>query len=144
MPAPLVRALAVILAIAACTGTRAVAQPADAPTRTPGLWLMERTGTIQDGKTAIEVQKIWHLCLDARADRALRKLEARERQAGGAGRFVTRMQHLGPCEAGLRPGDMMLMHWRVNGEETLKGRQRSTIPDQIRLNEASATTQPGR
>lgn len=45
--------------------------------------------------------------------------------------FVTHMERTGGCQEGWRPGDMMLMHWRVNGEETLKGRQRQNVFHQI-------------
>lgn len=47
------------------------------------------------------------------------------------GRFVTQMKRTGACESGSKPGDMMLMHWRVNGEETLKARQRRNLYDEI-------------
>jgi len=47
------------------------------------------------------------------------------------GRFVIHMTRAGVCESGLKPGDMMLMHWRANGEETLKGRQFRTLREEI-------------
>lgn len=122
--------------------------PHDVPAREPGLWLRERTGTISDGKTAIEIRKTWNVCLDAKADRALRELEMRERQASVAGqdhgRSVIRMQRLGTCDAGLQPGDMMLMHWRVNGEETLKARQRQNILEEIARYDAFMASRQGR
>lgn len=172
--------------------------PANLPTRAEGLWRIERTGTISDGKTTFEIQKIWNVCLDAKADRALHALEVYEQQASVAGlnercedpqtefsgntfswnmhcsgpspienktgktdirhattfiaddrtqaesvianrdnlvesdgRFVTQMQHLGACEAGMQPADMTLMHWRVNGEETLKARQKRNVYSEI-------------
>ncbi|GGE51232.1 hypothetical protein GCM10007276_30380 [Agaricicola taiwanensis] len=159
---------------------------------------MDQTGTISDGETTIEVQKIWNICLDSKADRALHELDVREQQASVAGlnetceepkpalsgnvlswamhcrgpspiedkigktdirhattfvsgretaaeiviinrdnlvqshgRFLTRMERRGTCDSGLKPGDMMLMHWRVNGEETLKARQSRNIYDEI-------------
>jgi hypothetical protein len=47
------------------------------------------------------------------------------------GRFITQMKRKGVCHSGWMPGDMMLMHWRVNGEETLKARQRRNLYDEI-------------
>lgn len=177
--------------------------PPDVPTRNEGLWLMEQAGTISDGETTFEIRKIWHVCLDARADRALHELEIREQQASVAslneiceeprltfqgnslswtmscsgpsiiedkigktdvrhttsflndnetraesivinrdnlihsdGRFVTHMQRLGACDGDFKPGDMMLRHWRVNGEETLKGRQLRSLFEEIATNKA--------
>ncbi|MGH6763664.1 MAG: DUF3617 family protein [Phyllobacterium sp.] len=172
--------------------------PANLPARSEGLWLMDQTGTISDGVTTFEIQKIWNVCLDAKADRALHELEVREQQASVAslnetceepefkrsgntlfwtmhcagpspienkigttdirhttafvtsdetraesvivnrdnliqseGQFVTSMKRAGTCDGGLKAGDMMLMHWRVNGEETLKARQRRNVYDEI-------------
>ncbi|OHV79444.1 DUF3617 family protein [Rhizobium sp. LCM 4573] len=172
--------------------------PRDLPAREEGLWVIDQIGTISDGKTTFDIQKIWNICLDAKADHALHELELREQQASVAshnetceepqsklsdnslswtmhcsgpspiedkigktyiqhsttflasdearsesvivnrdnliqsrGSFVTRMKRLGACQDSLQPGDMMLMHWRVNGEETLKGRQSRNIYSEI-------------
>ncbi|WP_017522901.1 DUF3617 domain-containing protein [Pusillimonas noertemannii] len=171
---------------------------ADMPPRQPGLWLMEQTGTISDGKTTFEIQKVWRVCLDGEADRALHELEVREQQASVAGlnercdepkavfkdgrlswsmycsgpspiedkigktdvrhattfvgsdetqsetvvvnrdnlirskgRFDTVMKRLGACEEGKKAGDMLMMHWRVNGEETLKARQFRNVFEEL-------------
>jgi hypothetical protein len=172
--------------------------PEGLPTRGDGLWTIDRTGTLSDGETAFEIQRIWNVCLDAKADRALHELEVREQAASVAplnetcgepeftasgdavawtlycsgpspaegeirkteirytttwtapdetraeidivnrdnliqsrGRFLVRMKRVGACEANRKPGDMMLMHWRVNGEETLKSRQNRNVYDEI-------------
>lgn len=177
------------LALLPCTAA-AFEMPADIPARSEGLWQIDRQGTFRDGTTTIDVQKVWTICLDAKADRALHEFEIRENQASAAvrketcdkpiftlvenvlsssmrcsglspvtgkigsseftrfttfvsadevrsetmianhnnaaesdGRFMTQMTRLGACEGSLKPGGMMLMHWRVNGEETLKARQ---------------------
>lgn len=47
------------------------------------------------------------------------------------GRFLARMQRLGTCEAGTKPGDMTLMYWQVSGEETLKARQKRDVYSEI-------------
>ena len=54
----------------------------------------------------------------------------------GGGRFLARMKRVGPCEAGMQPGDMVLAHWRVGGEETLKARLRSTVAGEIAARKA--------
>jgi hypothetical protein len=183
-----------------CLGTSALAfeLPADLPAREDGLWIIDRSGTISDGKTTFEIQKIWNICLDAPADRALHELEVREQQASVAtlnetceepqpgvsgnrlewtmhcsgpsriedkigrtdirhltifessdetrakstivnrdnliqsdGHFSIHMKRVAACPGGLRPGDMRLMHWRVNGEETLKARQSRNLYNEI-------------
>lgn len=190
--------LAGAVSLASCSLAFGFDLPADLPVRAEGLWRIDRTGTITDGKTTFEIQKIWNVCLDAKADRALHALEVYEQQASVAGlketcegpqpafagntfswtmhcagpspienktgktdirhtttfvagdqtqgesviinrdnlvesdgRFLTRMQHLGACEAGTKPADMTLMHWRVNGEETLKARQKRDVYSEI-------------
>jgi hypothetical protein len=195
--ARLLCSLAVALALGLCPSAFGFELPADLPARNEGLWIIDRTGTISDGKTTFEIQKIWNICLDAKADHALHELEVREQQASVAalnetcdeprptlagnmlswtmhcsgpspiedktgktdirhattftsddetraesaivnrdnvvqsrGKFLTRMKRLGACESGLKPGDMMLMHWRVNGEETLKARQSRNVYDE--------------
>ncbi|MGI6854991.1 DUF3617 domain-containing protein [Mesorhizobium sp. 1B3] len=177
--------------------------PSELPARDEGMWIIDQTGTISDGKTTFEIQKIWNVCLDTNADRALHELEVREQQASVAslnetceepqpsvsgnvlswamhcsgpsliedkigktdirhsttfvngeetsaesvivnrdnlvqshGRFETRMRRLGDCKGSLKAGEMMLMHWRVNGEETLKGRQMRNIRREIENHKA--------
>jgi hypothetical protein len=176
--------------------------PADLPARNEGLTI-DQTGTIGDDKTTFEIQKIWNVCLDTDADRALHELEVREQQASVAslnkiceepqpsisrnvlswtmhcsgpspiedkigktdirhsttfvsgdetnaesviinrdnlvqsrGRFETRMKRLGDCTGGLKAGGMTLLHWRVNGEETLKARQMRNIHREIENHQA--------
>lgn len=41
------------------------------------------------------------------------------------------MTRTGACPADAAAGDMMLMHWRIDGEETLKGRRRTRLQDEI-------------
>jgi len=185
--------------------------PGEVPARTPGLWSMDQAGTISDGKTTFEIQKVWHVCLDEKADRALHELEVREQQASVAGlnetceeprpvfksgelswamhcsgpspiedkigktdirhsatftgdeetraetivvnrdnlihsngRFTTRMKRLGACPQGRKSGDMLLMHWRVNGEETLKGRQHRNVFEEIANNKTLIRSRLGR
>lgn len=183
--------------------------PDGAPTRNGGLWAMVQTGTLSDGETTIDTEKVWEICLDPRADRALHELEVREQQARVAGlnerceeprptvsgnmlswtmhcsgpspddtigktevrhtatfvtgdvsraetiinrdnliqshgRFVTQMTRTGLCQSGWKPGDMMLMHWRVNGEETLKARQRRNLHDEIANHKASKASRLAR
>jgi hypothetical protein len=172
--------------------------PESLPARNDGLWAIDRTGTLSDGETTFEIQKIWKVCLDAKADHALHELEVHEQAASVAtlnetcgepdfaasgngvswtmhcsgpspvedkigktdirhtttwatpdetraeidivnrdnliqsrGRFLVHMKRVGACEGDMKPGDMMLMHWRVNGEETLKSRQRRNVYDEI-------------
>ncbi len=172
--------------------------PADTPLRQPGLWSMEQTGTISDGETTFEIQKVWQICLGGGADRALHELEVSEQRASVAGlnercdepkpvfkegrlswsmycsgpspiedkigkteirhattfvsdeetraetvvvnrdnlirsngRFDTVMKRLGACEEGGKAGDMLMMHWRVNGEETLKARQFRNVFEEL-------------
>ncbi len=190
--------LGAALALGLCAQASAFELPAQLPERGEGLWQMDQTGTIGDGETTFDIQKIWNICLDARADRALHELEVREQQASVAslkesceepqpklsgnvlswemhcsgpspiedkigktdirhattfiageetraqsvivnrdnlirsrGQFLTHMKRLGPCEGGSKPGDMMLMHWRVDGQETLKARQSRNVYDEI-------------
>jgi hypothetical protein len=73
--------LAMCHALGTSYGARAFELPADLPSRSEGLWVIDQTGTISDDKTTIEIQKIWNACLDARADRALHELEVREQQS---------------------------------------------------------------
>lgn len=187
------RVSAAAFLIAPCTAA-AFELPPNLPTRSEGLWEIDRTGTIGGQAISVEIRKVWNVCLDAKADRALHRLETREEQAsvatlnarcedpvftvsgetlsstmhcsgpsrtgdgvvateisrittfvsseetrtesvtvnrgGGApsgGRFVTRMKRLGDCPGDLNPGDMTLMHWQANGEETLKARQAQNI-----------------
>lgn len=55
----------------------------------------------------------------------------RNNAAESDGRFTTRMTRLGACDGSLKPGGMMLTHWRVNDEETLKARQIQNIYREI-------------
>lgn len=185
--------------------------PAGLPAREEGLWAIDQTGTISDDGTALEIQKVWNICLDASADRALHELEVREQQASvaslnetcdepaversgetvswtmhcsgpspadgrirrtdiqhrttfvtgeethaetiianrddpsrGKGRFVTDMKRLGACQGTLQPGGMMLIHWRADGEETLKARQIRNIYDEIANHKAFTASRLGR
>lgn len=47
------------------------------------------------------------------------------------GQFLTHMKRVGVCKGELKPGSMTLMHWRANGEETLKARQIRNIYQEI-------------
>lgn len=208
---PLLRWLAVAVAVAAPAAGHAFELPAGVPARAQGLWLIERSGTVGDGQAITHTQKIWQACLDARADRALHELEAREQQASVAGlgqqcdeprpalsgktlswtmhcsavspvedqarttevqhtttfldadrtraetviasrhngvsrqgRVLIHMQRAGACAPGLAPGDTMLMHWRINGEETLKSRQIRNIHGEIAQHKAYTASKPGR
>lgn len=190
--------LAGTVSLVSCSLACAFDLPPELPARAEGLWRIDRTGTISDGKTTFEIRKVWNVCLDAKADRALHALEVYEQQASVAGlneacedprpayagnvlswtmhcagpspiedktgrtdirhattfvatdrvqaesvvvnrdnlvesdgRFLARMEHLGACEAGTKPGDMTLMHWQVNGEETLKARQKRDVYSEI-------------
>lgn len=172
---------------------------------------MDQSSTISNGETRFGVQKIWNICLDAKADRALHELEMREQEASVAslrqtcqkprliaststfawtmecsgrspvdgtpgkadikhittfvsdketqaetiivngdpliqreGRFLTRMKNVGACVGGLKPGDMTLVHWRINGDETLENRQRRTVHDEIANLKALTTTRLAR
>jgi hypothetical protein len=192
------RALAAALALGPLPAAFAFELPAELPARDDGMWLMDQTGTISDGETTFEIQKIWNICLDEGADRALHELEVREQQASVAslnetceepqpelsgntlswtmrcsgpspiddrigktdirheitfeasgetratsvvenrdnliqshGQFRTHMTRLGECEGGAKPGDMTLLNWRVNGEETLKARQTRNVYNEI-------------
>lgn len=58
--------------------------PAELPARDEGLWTIDQAGTISDGKTTFEIQKIWNACLDINADRALHEFEVLEQQASVA------------------------------------------------------------
>ncbi|HWK68113.1 MAG TPA: DUF3617 family protein [Rhizobiaceae bacterium] len=185
--------------------------PAELPARNEGLWIINRTGKVGDGKITFDVQKIWTVCLDPRTDRALHELEIREQQASIAsrnrsceepqlsvstnmlswtmrcsgssaiadkigktdvrhfvtfvngdetraetviagpdnlaqsrGRFETRMTRLGDCMGGLKPGEMVLMHWRANGEETLKARQMRNVFREIENHKAAVAVRLGR
>lgn len=186
---------AALLGALACPAVFGFDLPADLPSRAEGLWRIERTETLSHGETAIAMEKIWNVCLDARADRALHALDVHEQRASVAGlgqiceapqfavegndvswtmrcparrdearvsdirhittfvapdrvqaetvivnrggqvqsqgKFVARMEHLGACEGGMQPGDMLLMHWRINDEETLKARQKRTVYSEI-------------
>jgi len=195
------RSIMTALAWAASAAAMGFELPAEVPARAPGLWSMDQAGTISDGTTTFEIQKLWQVCLDESADRALHELEVREQQASVAGlnerceeprpvlkngelswtmhcsgpspiedkigktdvrhsaaftgeeetraetlvvnrdnlthsngRFTTRMKRLGACPQGQKSGDMLLMHWRVNGEETLKGRQHRNVFEEIANN----------
>jgi len=186
------------LAMGASAAAPGFELPADMPVRQPGLWSMEQTGTISDGETTFEIQKMWQVCLEGKADRALHELEVREQQASVAGlnercdepkavfkdgrlswsmhcsgpspiedkigktdvrhattfvgsdetrsetvvvnrdnliqskgHFGTEMKRLGACEENQKAGDMLLMHWRVNGEETLKARQFRNVFEEV-------------
>ncbi len=194
--ASLLPACAALFGALACPAVFGFDLPADLPSRAEGLWRIERTETLNHGDTAIAMEKIWNVCLDARADRAVHMLELYEQRASvaglgvrceapqfavagndfswtmqcaatdynatrtsairhmatfdgadhmqaetsivnrggpiqGEGRFIARMERIGACESGMQPGDMLLMHWRVNGEETLKGRQKRTVNSEI-------------
>jgi len=185
--------------------------PANLPARTKGLWIIDQTGSISDGETTFDIQKIWNICLDEKADRALHELEVREQEASvaalnetckeprpafsgnvlswrmhcagpspiedkigktdvrntttfvsgdetrsktiiinrdnliqGRGRFQVDMKRIGTCEGGLLPGDMTLMHWRVNGEETLKARQSRNVHEEIASHKAFTASRLGR
>lgn len=193
-------ATAVALTVSFCAAAPALEVPADLPSRSEGLWVIDQTriGMGADDDTAFETRKTWNICLDAGADRALHEFEFRQQQAKAArlgatcevkqsslsgnvftwtmdctgpteneekvgkfgirytttfgsseetqaetvlvgpdksgehsGDFVSHMKRIGVCDGGLKPGDMILMHWRVNGEETLKARQRGNIHDEI-------------
>lgn len=193
----LLPALGLCLALPPCSAA-ALDLPAKIPVRSEGLWQIDRQGTFRDGTTTINVQKVWTICLDAKADRALHEFEVRENQASAAtrkeacgkpiftlventlsstmrcsgfsaatgkvgsseftrfttfvsadevrsetmianrnnaaesdGRLTTQMTRRGACDGSLKPGGMMLMHWRVNGEETLKARQIRNIYREI-------------
>jgi len=41
--------------------------------------------------------------------------------------YVTDMRRLGACEPGQRPGDMVLTNWKIDGEESLKGRRAGNV-----------------
>jgi hypothetical protein len=190
-------ALGLCLALLPCSAS-ALDLPANIPARSEGLWQIDRQGTFRDASTTINVQKVWTICLDAKADRALHEFEVRENQASAAmrkescgkpiftlvedtlsstmrcsglsgatgkigsseftrfttfvsadevrsetmianrnnaaesdGRFTTHMTRLGACDGSLKPGGMMLMHWRVNGEETLKAREIQNVYREI-------------
>jgi len=209
--ARLLRPLVVVVAIGLGPSAFGFELPADLPTRNDGLWIIDQTGTISDGETTFEVQKIWSICLDGKADRALHELDVREQQASVAtlnetcnepqptlsgnvlswtmhcagpspiedkigksdirntttfeahdethsetviinrdnlvqshGRFHAEMKRTGICEGGLKPGDMILKHWRVNGEETLKARQRRNVHDEIANHKAFTASRLGR
>jgi len=58
------------LAMGASAAAPGFELPADMPVRQPGLWSMEQTGTISDGETTFEIQKVWRVCLGGGADRA--------------------------------------------------------------------------
>ncbi|TKT78316.1 hypothetical protein [Aquamicrobium sp. LC103] len=190
--------LAAVLALGSFPDALAFELPSDMPARNGGLWILDQTSTISDGKTTFAIQKIWNACLDTKADLALHELEMREQEASVAsldeaceeprptissnilswtmqcsgpsktenktrktevqhtttfvssdetraetvivnrgniaeshGRFLARMKRFGKCEGGLKPGEMTLVHWRVNGEETLKARQSRNIYEEI-------------
>ncbi|HEU4987116.1 MAG TPA: DUF3617 family protein [Rhizobiaceae bacterium] len=186
--------------------------PQNVPVREEGLWEIDRTGTISDGNTTISIRKVWNICLDAKADRALHELEIREEEAniatmneccddskftltdnnilssvmhcsgpsriedrigkseirrstsflsdretrtesttvnrGGLiesdGRFVTHAKRLGDCPDNQKAGDMMLMHWMVNDEETLKARQAKSIYSEIEFYKTRTASQLAR
>ena len=48
---------------------------------------------------------------------------------GGDGRrrVVATMHRTGPCPDSMKPGARLLLHWTVNGQETLKGQMRGNI-----------------
>ena len=169
--------------------------PEDLPARSDGLWRIERTETLAQENMGLEMRKVWHVCLDKKADRDLHALEIYEQQASvvklgeicaapefdvagnsfswgmqctapeqhgtrtsqirqlataqaddrmqaettitnhnglsqGEGRFAARMERVGAC-VDQQPGDMLLMHWSINGEETLKAQQRRTVAGEI-------------
>ena len=54
--------------------------PANLPAREPGSWLKVSTRTTEHQGKALEVKKVWQMCLDASADRALYELEWLELQ----------------------------------------------------------------
>lgn len=185
------------LALLPCSAA-AFDMPAHIPARSEGLWRIDRQGTVRDGTTTLNVQKVWTICLNAKADRALHEFEVREDQASAAlrkescgkpiftlvedtlsstmrcsglsaatgkigsseftrfttfvsteevrsetmianrddvaesdARFTTQMTRLGACESSQKPGWMMLMHWQVDGEETLKARQIQNLYSEI-------------
>ena len=205
--------MAAILPAFACSAEL----PAELPQRSPGLWSITQESTVQDGARLLETQKIWHVCLDAKADRALHQWEIRQQQVDAARhdmkcesprsdfagdtmswtmqcspspktngnlqsteirhttsfvsntetqsqsaqvdphassteqpRYASRMQRLDSCKGtikpnDLKPGEMMFMHWRLNGEETLKARERQNLYREIDLlsQEASARANQG-
>src|SRR5690606_22560816 len=97
----------------------------------------EFSGTMQcraRSENGTRSSDIRHAATFVAADRAQSETVVLNR--GGAiqsqGRFVARMEHIGVCEQGMQPGDMLLMHWRIDGEETLKGRQRRTVHGEIK------------
>ena len=202
------RALVSALAAGSCATAFAFEFPPNLPARNEGLWQMSQTATVRDGGRTLEVRKVWNVCLDARASRALHELEVRERQASAAGRqescedprpefsgntlswamhctgrsptahnidirhatlflsrdetraesavtdrggsaqrrdlVFTHMKRLGACEKGWKPGDMRLMHWRVDGDETLKGRQDGDVYREIENHKAFTASRLGR
>jgi hypothetical protein len=78
---------AVALALAATSSlvcmyaALAIELPDGVPTRSNGLWTMERKGRITDGTTTFNIEKRWRICLDAKSGRALHEFEVREAQA---------------------------------------------------------------
>ncbi|PWJ82249.1 hypothetical protein C7441_10915 [Pseudaminobacter salicylatoxidans] len=195
-PFPILLAACLVLGVS--HAAPAFELPVDLPSRSEGLWTVDQSSTLSESTTSFDIRKIWKVCLDAGADRALHELEAREQQSNIAslkeiceepqasvsgnvlswsmhcsgpspsadktgtsdvrhkttfvsneetraetavvnqdkrsrshGQFFTHMKHVGSCEGGLRPGDMMLTNLLVNGEETLKARQLRNIYREI-------------
>ena len=169
--------------------------PAATPARASGLWLIDENMAPSARGPAVRTRKVWRVCLDHKADRALHELDAWEDRAraaadglrcddpvyaltdrsltstmrcGGAslasraditatltrtthfasnqevrsetvmdggghgrGRMVSTMRRTGPCPDSMKPGARLLLHWTVNGQETLKGRMRGNIFQQL-------------
>lgn len=51
--------------------------------------------------------------------------------AQSAGQVVTTMKRTGTCPPDMKPGALLLMHWMLGDQETLKARQRSTIEREL-------------
>jgi len=191
----LARCLAGLTTLAAALlgspAARAFALPAATPARASGLWLIDENMAPSARGPAVRTRKVWRVCLDRKADRALHELDAWEDRARvavdglrcddpvyaltdrtltstmrcrgalpaagaditttltrmthfasnqearsetvmdggghGRGRMVSTMRRTGPCPGNMKPGARLLLHWTVNGEETLKGQVRGNI-----------------
>ena len=104
-------------------------------------WTMRCTGVSPagGGDVASEVRHATTFVSDTRTSTETVVANRAGSTARSGGRFLARMERVGPCEAGMRPGDMVLAHWRIGGEETLKARRRSTVAGEITARKAEIT-----
>jgi hypothetical protein len=106
------------------------------------FWTMHCSGPLSaGGKTGVSDVRHTTTFVTGDETRAESVIVNRDKLIPSHGQFFTHMKRVGACSGESKPGDMVLMHWRANGEETLKARQIRNVYDEI-ANHKTLTASP--